>query len=274
MHITAPSARPGMGAIPHSDGTSFRVWAPHATAVFVTGTFDDWAGDADGPRPGRRRDERDLVGRRRGSRARATSTASRSGRPTATCRGSIRTHARSPTRSATASSTTRTRSTGATTPSRRRPGTTSSSTRCTSARSRRRATGAGTFDEARRRLRYLDHLGVSAIQVMPPFEFAGDISWGYNPAHLFAIESSYGGPDAFKAFIRDAHAPRHRGHRRRRLQPPRPVGSRPVAVRRLGRGRGRRDLLLQRRPRRHAVGRDPPGLRSRRGPHLPARQRA
>ena len=41
---------------------------------------------------------------------------------------------------------------------------------------------------------------------MPPFEFAGDISWGYNPAHLFAIESSYGGPDAFKRFIRDAHA--------------------------------------------------------------------
>ncbi len=41
---------------------------------------------------------------------------------------------------------------------------------------------------------------------MPPFEFAGDISWGYNPAHLFAIESGYGGPDAFKRFIRDAHA--------------------------------------------------------------------
>ena len=65
---------------------------------------------------------------------------------------------------------------------------------------------AGTFDEARRRLRYLEHLGVSAVQIMPPFEFAGDISWGYNPAHLFAIESAYGGPDAFKTFVRDAHA--------------------------------------------------------------------
>ena len=64
----------------------------------------------------------------------------------------------------------------------------------------------GTFDTARRRLGYLRELGVSAVQVMPPFEFAGDISWGYNPAHLFAIESSYGGPDAFKRFIRDAHA--------------------------------------------------------------------
>ena len=40
---------------------------------------------------------------------------------------------------------------------------------------------------------------------MPPFEFAGDVSWGYNPAHLFAIESGYGGPDAFKRFIKAAH---------------------------------------------------------------------
>ena len=34
-----------MGAIPRRNGTSFRVWAPHAEAVFVTGTFDEWAGD-------------------------------------------------------------------------------------------------------------------------------------------------------------------------------------------------------------------------------------
>ena len=33
-----------MGAIPYRGGTTFRVWAPHATAAFVTGTFDDWAG--------------------------------------------------------------------------------------------------------------------------------------------------------------------------------------------------------------------------------------
>ncbi len=45
MTDTAPSTRPGMGAISHEDGTTFRVWAPHALAVFVTGTFDDWAMD-------------------------------------------------------------------------------------------------------------------------------------------------------------------------------------------------------------------------------------
>jgi 1,4-alpha-glucan branching enzyme len=63
----------------------------------------------------------------------------------------------------------------------------------------------GDFDRAARRLPYLRDLGISAVQVMPPFEFAGDVSWGYNPAHLFAIESDYGGPDAFKRFIKAAH---------------------------------------------------------------------
>jgi 1,4-alpha-glucan branching enzyme len=63
----------------------------------------------------------------------------------------------------------------------------------------------GTFDRAIRRMDYLQALGIGAIQVMPPFEYAGQVSWGYNPAHIFAIESSYGGPDAFKRFVRAAH---------------------------------------------------------------------
>ncbi|MEM8559821.1 MAG: alpha-amylase family glycosyl hydrolase, partial [Bacteroidota bacterium] len=48
-------------------------------------------------------------------------------------------------------------------------------------------------------------LGVNAIEVMPLAEFAGDFSWGYNPAAPFAVESSYGGPDGFKAFVKAAH---------------------------------------------------------------------
>jgi 1,4-alpha-glucan branching enzyme len=63
----------------------------------------------------------------------------------------------------------------------------------------------GSFDSAVGRLDHLRELGVSVIQVMPPFEYAGDISWGYNPSHVFAVESTYGGPDAFKGFIRAAH---------------------------------------------------------------------
>jgi len=65
--------------------------------------------------------------------------------------------------------------------------------------------GRGNFDRAIGQLPYLRDLGIGAIEVMPPFEFAGSVSWGYNPAHIFAIESSYGGPDAFKRFVRAAH---------------------------------------------------------------------
>ena len=53
----------------------------------------------------------------------------------------------------------------------------------------------GTLEGVRRRLPYLRELGIGAIQLMPPFEFAGDRSWGYNPAYPFAVESAYGDPD-------------------------------------------------------------------------------
>ncbi|MET3128052.1 1,4-alpha-glucan branching enzyme [Arcicella rosea] len=63
----------------------------------------------------------------------------------------------------------------------------------------------GDFYSLIEKLDYLKDLGINAIEVMPPFEFPGDFSWGYNPSYPFAIESSYGGPDAFKAFIKAAH---------------------------------------------------------------------
>jgi 1,4-alpha-glucan branching enzyme len=66
--------------------------------------------------------------------------------------------------------------------------------------------GHGDFRQAIDRLDHLRNLGVTAVQVMPPFEYAGDVSWGYNPSHLFAVESTYGGPDAFKEFIKACHA--------------------------------------------------------------------
>lgn len=63
----------------------------------------------------------------------------------------------------------------------------------------------GSFLTAIKKLDYLKWLGINAIEVMPPFEFAGDLSWGYNPAHPFAIESAYGGPNAFKTFVKECH---------------------------------------------------------------------
>ena len=63
----------------------------------------------------------------------------------------------------------------------------------------------GTLDSAIEKLPYLRELGINAIEVMPIMEFSGDFSWGYNPSHPFAIESIYGGPDAFKRFVKAAH---------------------------------------------------------------------
>jgi len=62
-----------------------------------------------------------------------------------------------------------------------------------------------TFRDVIHRFEHLKKLGVNCVQVMPVAEFAGDRSWGYNPAHIFAVESSYGGPKAFKEFVREAH---------------------------------------------------------------------
>jgi 1,4-alpha-glucan branching enzyme len=62
------------------------------------------------------------------------------------------------------------------------------------------------LDELAARLSHVVALGANAIQLMPVAEFAGDVSWGYNPAHIFAVESAYGGPDALKRLVKAAHA--------------------------------------------------------------------
>ena len=63
----------------------------------------------------------------------------------------------------------------------------------------------GTLDSAVEKLPYLRDLGINAVEVMPVAEFSGDFSWGYNPAHPFAVEDIYGGPDALKRFVKAAH---------------------------------------------------------------------
>jgi len=40
---------------------------------------------------------------------------------------------------------------------------------------------------------------------MPLAQFAGDLSWGYNPSCVFAVETNYGGPAGFKRFVKAAH---------------------------------------------------------------------
>jgi 1,4-alpha-glucan branching enzyme len=63
----------------------------------------------------------------------------------------------------------------------------------------------GTFDKALTRIDHLKRIGVNAVQIMPVAEFAGDRSWGYNPAHIFAVESAYGGPNALKKLVKELH---------------------------------------------------------------------
>lgn len=61
------------------------------------------------------------------------------------------------------------------------------------------------FERAIKRLSYLKALGINCIQLMPVNEFSGSRSWGYNPGDVFAIESSYGGAESFRKFIRACH---------------------------------------------------------------------
>lgn len=63
----------------------------------------------------------------------------------------------------------------------------------------------GKFPSVSARLGHLKKLGINAIQIMPVGEFAGDRSWGYNPAHIFSVEIAYGGARAFKQFVKRAH---------------------------------------------------------------------
>jgi len=66
--------------------------------------------------------------------------------------------------------------------------------------------GPGTWASAIGKLDHLKALGVNMLEVLPPAEFAGDFSWGYNTAHLFAPESAYGTVDDAKRFVEEAHA--------------------------------------------------------------------
>jgi len=66
--------------------------------------------------------------------------------------------------------------------------------------------GGGTFDDVIGKLPYLQKLGVNAIELMPVTSFPGERSWGYNPAHIFAVANSYGGRKGLKKLVDAAHA--------------------------------------------------------------------
>jgi 1,4-alpha-glucan branching enzyme len=202
---TSPSTIEGMGATLQSDGATFRVWAPHAEKVFVTGSFNQWSkwrsplareehGFWSGHVPQAHRGDAYKYLIHHGSQRLLRSD-----------------------------------------PYGRDVGERGNSVICNDhfdwtmpedvpayqtpgwhelviyelhvgTFGQRPEETVGSFQGVIARLPHLKELGINAIQLMPITEFAGDYSWGYNPAHPFAVTRTYGGREALKALIKAAHA--------------------------------------------------------------------
>jgi 1,4-alpha-glucan branching enzyme len=188
------------GAVAHEGGVQFGVWAPHATEVFVVGTFNDWdkaahplAKQPNGWWSG------DVAGAKVADeyRFRIVSPAGEALK--------IDPYARNVTSSVGNGIIMASRPPGApqfTPPTLNEMviyelhiGTFG----------KQRQIGPGNLDGAIDRLQYLKDLGVNAIEVMPLSEFPGGYSWGYNPSQIFAVESDYGTPASFRDFVARAH---------------------------------------------------------------------
>lgn len=196
-----PSLQPGMGAIPFDGGTAFRVWAPYASKVFVSGTFNKWAKstqslakedggcwsvDVATAKPGDQYKFRIMNGRRELWR--------------------IDPYAREVTNSIGESVIHDPAFDWGDDDFRTPPWNEMVIYEMHIGTFYQPAPDArATFDSAIEKLDYLRELGINVVLVMPPAEFPGDISWGYNPSYIFAVESNYGGPQALKRFVKTAH---------------------------------------------------------------------
>ena len=64
---------------------------------------------------------------------------------------------------------------------------------------------SGDFAGAIGHLAELKQLGVTAIEIMPVAEFPGGRNWGYDGVHLYAPQSTYGGPEELRRLVNSAH---------------------------------------------------------------------
>jgi 1,4-alpha-glucan branching enzyme len=190
-----------MGAIPHAAGTSFRVWAPHAEAVAVIGSFNKWnprkhplqpeakgywAADVPTAQVG---DEykfqlktKDNAVDRNDPYARQVTHSSGTSVVADPSFDWGDDHFRMPAWNELVIYELHVGTFNA--PS---------------------AEQVGTFLDVAARLPYLRELGINCIELLPATEFPGSRSWGYNPSLPFALESDYGGPQAFKQLVKEAH---------------------------------------------------------------------
>ncbi len=65
---------------------------------------------------------------------------------------------------------------------------------------------SGDFGGVAAHLAELKQVGVTAIEIMPVAEFPGGRNWGYDGVHLYAPQSSYGGPEELRRMVNLAHA--------------------------------------------------------------------
>ncbi|MBP1763639.1 MAG: 1,4-alpha-glucan branching protein [Firmicutes bacterium] len=198
----ATTNKPGMGAIPCAKGVTFRVWAPHAEKVYVTGAFNDWSEDStplnseengywSSAVPGAKTGDeyRYLIHGPNGIISRIDPYAR-------TVTSSIGNGVIYDVRAFDWGNDQFHMATGnELVIYEMHVGTFNA----------KEEGQPGTFDSAMEKLSYLQELGINAVEVMPIVEFSGDFSWGYNPSHPFAVESIYGGPDKFKQFVKAAH---------------------------------------------------------------------
>lgn len=219
-----PSTRPFMGATPYSDtagtGVTFRVWAPFASSVAVAGSFNGWSVSANPlASEGNEFWSADIAGAKVGDQYKFYITDSTFGGsfwrmdPYVTrivhSGGNLNGVVNTP---LTAYSTP-----GYTTPPWNElviyemhirtflPGDGSIKNAGGTPIETKDRAFIGSFDSAETKLDYLRDLGVNAVELMPLGEFTGDVSAGYNPAYIFAIEDEFGGPDGFRDFVNAAH---------------------------------------------------------------------
>jgi 1,4-alpha-glucan branching enzyme len=191
----------GMGSILHNDGVFFRVWAPHAKQVFVTGDFNQWSPDTD-----------EMIHEDNGYWAINLPDAKHG----QAYKYVLETEAGQLFRNDPYA--------------KEVAGAAGNSVITTTdfnwedgdfqmpdwnklviyelhvgTFNRKHQDKPGSFYDVIEKLDYLRDLGVNALEIMPPVEFPGAVSWGYNPSHPFAIESEYGGINGFKSLINEAH---------------------------------------------------------------------
>ena len=63
----------------------------------------------------------------------------------------------------------------------------------------------GNFRGVEQKLDYLTELGINTIELMPVGQFPGKRNWGYDGVYPFAVQNSYGGPEALMRLVNSCH---------------------------------------------------------------------